>query len=124
MEFKFHQVLRECIEDGLRCVVGESGMKALFFRIECGQFIDSPEEFHRDLCLIFNESAVILEKVVIKEFFRRLSIEYEERGDFDFVACVSHARELFMANRRRLRWHQRSGKLVNGLPSLRAPLTF
>ena len=97
MEFKFHQVLRGCIEDGLRCVVGERGMKALLFRIECGQFIDNTEEFHRDLCLILGETAVILEKVVIKELFRRLGIEYEERGDFDFATYVNYAKELFTA---------------------------
>jgi hypothetical protein len=97
MEFKFQQVLRECIEGGLRGVVGEMGMKALLFRIECGQFIDNPEEFHRDLCLIFGEAAVILEKVVIRELFSRLGIEYEERGDFDFSAYVKHAKELFIA---------------------------
>lgn len=78
-------------------VVGERGMKALLFRIESGQFIDNPEEFHRDLCLIFGETAVILEKVVVKELFRRLDIEYGERGDFDFSVYVKHAKELFMA---------------------------
>ena len=97
MEFKFHEVLRGCIEDELRCVVGERGMKALLFRIENGQFIDSPEEFHRDLCQIFGENAVFLEKVVIKALFRRLGIEYEERGDFDFATYVNHAKELFAA---------------------------
>jgi len=97
MEFKFHQVLRECVEGGLRGVVGERGMKALLFRIECGQFIDNPEEFHRDLCLIFGDAAVILEKVIINELFRRLDIECGERGDFDFAKYVSHAKERFIA---------------------------
>ena len=103
MAFKFHQVLRECIEDGLRNVVGESGMKAVLFRIESGQFIDNPEEFHRDLCLIFNDNgAEILEKVIIKELFRRLSLLYEERDDFDFASYVNQAKEFFIANRREI----------------------
>ena len=102
MAFKFHQVLRECIEDGLRNIVGESGMKAVLFRIEFGQFIDNPEEFHRDLCLIFNDGAVILEKVITKELFRRLSLPYEERDDFDFATYVDRAKEFFIANRREI----------------------
>jgi len=102
MAFKFHQVLRECIENGLRYVVGESGMKAVLFRIESGQFIDNPEGFHRDLYLIFNDGAVALEKVIIRELFRRLSLPYEERGDFDFVTYVNQAKELFIVNRREI----------------------
>jgi hypothetical protein len=97
MEFKFHQVLRECIEGGLRGVVGERGMKALLFRIESGQFIDNPEGFHRDLCLIFGEAAVVLEKVIVKELFGKLGIEYEEKSDFHFPEYVKHAKELFVA---------------------------
>lgn len=102
MEFKFHQVLRESIEVGLRNVVGESGMKAVLFRVESGQFIDNPEEFHRDLCLIFCEGAVILEKVIVKELFRRLSVQHEERHDFDFVTSVNQAKKFFIARQKEI----------------------
>jgi len=78
--------------DGLRQVIDESGIEALLFNIEFGQCLDNPAAFHRNLYAIFNEGAIVLEKIIVKELFRRLNMPYTVRGDFDFARCVSQAR--------------------------------
>jgi hypothetical protein len=100
MEFKFSQVLHECIINGLKDFLGETGMKAVLFNIELGQYIDDPREFHANLYAIFNQGAFSLEKAIVKELFRRLNLTYVENRTFDFARQVSQARELSMKTRK------------------------
>jgi hypothetical protein len=72
-------------------------MKVVLSNIELTLCADNPGELHRSLCDIFKEGAFILEKVIVKELFRRLSLPYEERIDLDFEGYVNHAKELFAA---------------------------
>jgi hypothetical protein len=69
-------------------------MKVVLSNIELTLCADNPGELHRSLCGIFKEGAFILEKVIVKELFRRLSLPYEERLDLDFEGYVNHAKEL------------------------------
>jgi hypothetical protein len=96
IEFKFFEVLHECILDGLESVLGKSCTRAIVFHIELGDYIDDAGEFHRNLYALLGLGALVLEKVIVKELFRRLDIPYEERGNFDFAGCVNEARELFL----------------------------
>ena len=100
MEFRFSQVFHECILDGLRNVIGESGTKAVLFEIELDRHIEDPRGLHVDLYAIFKEGAFTLEKVIVTELFQRLNLAYDEKSSFDFAGCVSHARELFMKTRK------------------------
>jgi len=102
MESEFFETLHESMLDGLRQVIGESGIRALLFNIELGQHLDEPEMFHRNLYAVFNEGAIILEKVIVKEFFQRLNMPYKIRGDFDFARCINQAKERFIENQRKL----------------------
>jgi hypothetical protein len=61
-----------------------------------GNYLEDPEELHRDLSVIFGAGAESLERVILKELFRRLNIPFEEGENFDFVKSVEQARELFM----------------------------
>jgi hypothetical protein len=89
-------VLHECIVDGLENVLGESCTRAIVFHIELGDYIDDPSEFHRNLYALLGLGALVLEKVIVEELFRRLDIPYEQRGNFDFSEYVNEARELFL----------------------------
>jgi hypothetical protein len=72
-------------------------MKVILFRIELGNYLEDPEELHRNLSVIFGAGAESLERVIVKELFQRLNIPFEEGGNFDFGKSVEQARELFMA---------------------------
>jgi len=95
MEFKFSQVLHECIFDGLKHILGEGGMKVVLFNIELHRYAEHPGELHENLYAIFGNGAFVLEKAIVKELFRRLNMSYEEASDFDFARYVDQARELF-----------------------------
>lgn len=69
-------------------------MKVVLSNIELALCTDNPRELHRSLRSIFKEGAFILEKVIIKELFRRLDLPYEEQADFDFAGYINRAREL------------------------------
>lgn len=97
---EFREVFHECILDGLRDFVGESGTRAVLFNIELSRYIDDPREFHADLYTIFKEGALSIEKVIVKELFRRLNLSYQEKSSFDFARHVSQARELFIKTRK------------------------
>jgi hypothetical protein len=96
MEFKFSQVLHDCILDVLENVQSESCVKIIIFYVESGQYVDDPSEFHINLHVLLGSGANVLEKMIVKELFRRLNIPYEERGDFDFARYVNEAGELFL----------------------------
>jgi len=96
-KFEFSQVLHKCILDGLRRILGESGMKAVRPDIESCRYEEDVGELHEDLCAIFGNGAFVLEKAIVKELFRRLNMPYQESSDFDFARCINQARQLLKA---------------------------
>jgi hypothetical protein len=68
-------------------------MKVVLSNIELALCTNNPRELHKSLRSIFKEGAFVLEKVIIKELFRRLDLPYEEQADFDFERHINHARE-------------------------------
>jgi hypothetical protein len=74
-------------------------MKVVLSNVELTLCVNDPRELHRSLRSIFKEGAFTLEKVIIKELFRRLSLPYEEQTDFDFEAYVNLAEELHATQR-------------------------
>jgi len=82
--------------------MGESGMKAIFFHVELGDYIEDAGEFHRNLYEMFGDGAVILEKLIAKELFRRLGLPYSEKNNFDFKRCVNEGKKLFTAIQKEL----------------------
>ena len=76
-------------------------MKVVLSNIELALCTDSPGELHRNLYDIFKEGAFVLEKVIVKELFRRLNVPYEEMANLDFEGYVNHAKKLFVARQER-----------------------
>ena len=94
---EFSQALHESILDGLKNVLGESGMNVILLNIELDKCTNNPEALHMSLQDVFKDGACVLEKVIVKELFRKLGIPYGENIDLDFVGYVNHAKERFLA---------------------------
>ncbi len=92
--FEFSQVLHECILDGLRRILGESGLQAVRPDIESCRYEEDVGELHEDLYAIFGSGAFVLERAIVKELFQRLNMPYQEASDFDFANCINQARQL------------------------------
>jgi len=102
MESEFFETLHESMLEGLRQIIGDRGIRALLFNIELSQCLDDPEIFYRNLYAVFNEGAIVLEKVIAKELFRRINMPYMLRGDFDFERYNSQAKKRFVESQRNL----------------------
>jgi len=75
-------------------VLGKSGMQAAMYYLQLRQYVKNPEEFHKNLYAIFNEGATVLEKVIIKELFRKLGIPFDENAPFSFEKYIHLALEV------------------------------
>jgi hypothetical protein len=74
-------------------------MKVVLSNIELPLCASDPRELHKSLRSIFKEGASILEKVIVKELFRRLRLPYEEQTDLDFEGYINRAREILRTRR-------------------------
>lgn len=90
----FSDLFCECIHDGMRYFLGESTSQAILFHLGKDLSAMSPEEYDSRLSLIFKEGAETIEKMIVKELFRRLNIPYEGES-FHFEKHVDLAREAF-----------------------------
>jgi hypothetical protein len=53
------------------------------------------EEVHVTLCAMLGQrGAELLERIIIKELFRRLSVPYEEKEPFEFETCYAHVKNV------------------------------
>lgn len=87
-------LMRKCIEEGMRNVLGDSGMQAVLFHLQLVQYAKDPKEFHDNLYALLKDGAITLEKIIVKELLRRVGIQYDEREAFDFERQVNLAREV------------------------------
>src|SRR5438552_9687365 len=77
-EKTFSSMLQLSIGEGVRAALGEAILGVLNGQ---GLFNEAttPKEFHRKLQTVFGNGATILEKVIIKDLFRKLNIPYNSQ---------------------------------------------
>lgn len=90
-------MLHESVYDGLRKVLGQSGVRAILFNIELTCYKDDLKGLHESLYSIFKDGAIPLEIVIAKEVYSRLGLPFDGADDFDFARCINQARYLFIA---------------------------
>jgi hypothetical protein len=59
-----------------------------------------PKEFQIKLQSVFGNGATVIEKVIIKDLFRRLNIPYSSQGPFNYGEALEMAREACTAEAR------------------------
>lgn len=92
-EREIANVLHDCIIDGMSNLLGENGMKAALFHLQLVQFARNPDEFDKNLRVVFKDGAVVIEKMILKELCKRLNVPYEEKGVFDFERYINKMSE-------------------------------
>ncbi|MBI2183610.1 MAG: hypothetical protein HYU39_01475 [Thaumarchaeota archaeon] len=95
-EIDINKLFTESIIEGLRNTLGESCMQAVLHRLNLAKHADKPSDFHASLYSIFNQGAIVLEKMIVKELYRRLNMVYEERDDFNLEESVNVAKRIVM----------------------------
>jgi hypothetical protein len=88
----FLSLLSDSIGDGIRGALGQAILGVL---TDQGLFdkASNPKEFHKKLQSVFGYGATVIEKVVIKDLFRKLNLLYNTHGPFDYGEALETARE-------------------------------
>jgi hypothetical protein len=91
-EKTFSSLLRDSIGDGIRGALGQAILGVLS---DQGLFdkASNPKEFHAKLQSVFGNGAIVIERVIIKDLFRKLNISYTSQGPFDYREALERARE-------------------------------
>jgi hypothetical protein len=91
-EKTFSSLLRDSVGDGIRGALGQAILGVL---ADQGLFdkASDPKEFHMKLQSVFGNGATVIEKVIIKDLFRKLNIPYTLQGPFEYGEALETARE-------------------------------
>lgn len=92
----FKKVLIEAVDNGL-LTLGESPRSAIYFHLERNwqlkkeEIPEKVEKFLEGLANIFGPGSRVVEKVIVKDLYTRLGLEFEEKMNFEFQDYVKQA---------------------------------
>jgi hypothetical protein len=92
----FKRVLIEAVDNGL-LTLGESPRSAIYFHLERNLHLkreeipEKVEKFLEGLENIFGPGSRVVEKVIVKDLYSRLGLEFEEKRNFEFQDYVKQA---------------------------------
>jgi hypothetical protein len=91
-EKTFSSMLQLSIGEGIRAALGQAILGVLNGQGLFNEATD-PKEFHRKLQLVFGNGATVLEKVIVKDLFRKLNVPYNSQERFDYGEALVRAKE-------------------------------
>ena len=85
-------MLHHRVSEGVKAALGQAILGILSGQ---GLFdnVSDPKEFHRKLQTVFGNGATVIEKIIIKDLFRKLSIPYASQDYFNYGDDLERARE-------------------------------
>jgi len=116
----FDRTLLEAV-DHVLLTFGESPRKAIYFHLSKGfklQREDIPEgtdRFSHALNTIFGPGAEVIEKLIVKNLYGKLNLNFEEKTRFEFTDYISLAREIAKREQQRLEVRKRKRRRRNPL---------
>ncbi|MBS7655770.1 hypothetical protein KEJ50_04625 [Candidatus Bathyarchaeota archaeon] len=99
-KLQFQEALLNAIDETL-LTLGESVKQAIYYHIKQKYNITREEvliklkEFYKALEEIFGFGVKILEKLIVKNFYRRINLNFEEHAEWDLIEYIEHAKEVF-----------------------------
>ncbi len=97
---EFATALHDSIRSGIKNTLGEGVMETLLSHLKSPlqSYAVKPREFHNDLYSMFgNAAAVTLERMIVKDLFRKLNVLFPRGDDLDFETYVGLAKQATMA---------------------------
>jgi len=99
-KLQFQEALLEAVDEAL-LALGDSVKQAIYWQLENKYNIKRNEipnklnEFNKALEEIFGFGAKILEKLIIKSFYRRINLNFEEQIEQSLIKYIEYARKTF-----------------------------
>ncbi len=91
-EAEFYQLLKMSALDALRLALGKSAMEILCYKFKLDELILDAKAFHTTLYSLFSDGSVVIEKIIIKEIYKRIGLQYQYDTAFNFENALSDAR--------------------------------
>lgn len=88
----FSSMLQHSVSEGIKAALGQAILGILTGQ---GLFenVQNPKEFHRKLQTVFGNGATVIEKIIIKDLFRKLSLPYASHEYFSYGDDLERARQ-------------------------------
>jgi hypothetical protein len=88
----FSSMLQHSVNEGVKAALGQAILGIL---TDQGLFdkVTDPKEFHRKLATVFGNGATVIEKIIIKDLFRKLSLPYTSQDYFNYGDDLERARQ-------------------------------
>jgi len=108
----FDKTLLEAVDHAL-LAFGESPRKAIYyhlnksFRLEREDIPEDTDRFSQALNTIFGPGAEVIEKLIVKNLYNKLNLNFEEKTRFEIVDYISLAREIAKREQQRMRVRKR-----------------
>ena len=108
----FDRTFLEAVDHALLSL-GESPREAIYYHLDKSFKLHKEEipavtsEFSQALNAIFGPGAEIIERIIVKDLYSKLNLDFEEKTSLEFADCISVARELAKREKQRLRVEKR-----------------
>ena len=88
----FSSMLQHSVNEGVKAALGQAILGIL---TDQGLFdkVTDPKEFHRKLQTVFGSGATVIEKIIIKDLFRKLSLAYTSHDYLHYGDDLERARQ-------------------------------
>lgn len=97
----FSGILRSATINSLENILGKPAVGALVLHFKIDQMANDPRLMHETLGGVFGNGAAVLEKIILKEFYKRLDLVPGDMAfSFSFDRLVSEARDALKGSRR------------------------
>jgi len=103
----FDKTLLEAVDHAL-LAFGESPRKAIYyhlnkrFKLQREDIPEDTDEFSNALDTIFGPGAEVIEKLIVKNLYSRLNLNFDKKTCLEFVDYISLAREIAKREQQRL----------------------
>jgi len=96
---EFKRALREAVDEGL-LALGEGVRQVIYYHIERSrqvepeQIPDKIESFHEALRGMFGSGAILLERIIARDLYNRLGLNFTEYENWTLVNYGNHAKKI------------------------------
>lgn len=88
----FSSMLQLSVNEGVKSALGQAILGILSGQGMFDNILD-PKEFHRKLQTVFGNGATVIEKIIIKDLFHKLSLPYTSQDSFNYGDDLERARD-------------------------------
>jgi len=88
---ELRSIVKETIDGSLRDLLGEDGKTAALFHLQVPDYESNPKEFHVHLGGVFNRGAPVIERMIVRDVYKRLNMRFDEEANFDYESAMRFA---------------------------------